>query len=153
MILLAALIIGIVSGLRTFTAPAAVSWAARLGWLPLQGTSLAFLGSAAVPWVLTLLGLLEWVGDQHPKTPSRTVPFQFGARLVSGSFCGAAIGMAHGNTVAGLIAGLVGAVIGTLGGRAARGALASAFGSDRPAAFLEDAVAVALALLAVGALR
>ena len=55
--------------------------------------------------------------------------------------------------MAGLIAGLVGAVIGTLGGRAARGALAIAFGSDRPAAFLEDGVAVALALLAIGALK
>jgi uncharacterized membrane protein len=153
MVQLAALVIGVVSGLRTFTAPAAVSWAARLGWLPLHGTSLAFLGAAATPWVLTLLALGEWVGDQHPKTPSRTVPMQFGARLISGGFCGTAIGMAHGSAVVGLVAGLVGAVIGTLGGRAARGALANSFGSDRPAAFLEDGVAVALALLAIGAFR
>jgi uncharacterized membrane protein len=151
--LLAALVIGIVAGLRTFTAPAAVSWAARLGWLPLHGTSLAFLGSAAVPWVLTLLALGEFVGDQLPSTPSRTVPVQFGARLVSGGFSGLAIGVAHGSPGPGLVAGLIGAVIGTLGGRAARGSLATAFGSDRPAAFLEDGVAVAVALLAVGALR
>ena len=50
MILLAALVIGIVSGLRAMTAPAAVSWAAKLGWLPLQGTSLAFLGTAPAAW-------------------------------------------------------------------------------------------------------
>ena len=37
-----AFLIGVVAGLRAMTAPAAVSWAARLGWLNLQGTPLAF---------------------------------------------------------------------------------------------------------------
>jgi uncharacterized membrane protein len=50
------------------------------------------------------------------------------------------------------IAGAVGAVIGTLGGRVVRGRLATAFGSDRPAAFLEDAVAIGAALLVIMAL-
>ena len=44
-------------------------------------------------------------------------------------------------------------MIGTLGGRAARGALASAFGNDHPAAILEDVAAVALALFAIGAFK
>ena len=35
MIYLLALLIGVVAGLRAMTAPAAVSWAAYLGWLPL----------------------------------------------------------------------------------------------------------------------
>ena len=153
MILLAALIIGIVSGLRTMTAPTAVAWAARLGWLPLHGSSLAWLGTAPVAYGLTVLALGEWIVDQLPTTPSRTVPVQFAARLVTGGFSGAAIGLAHGSVAAGLVAGLVGAVIGTIGGRAGRGALASAFGTDRPAAILEDGAAVALALLALGVLR
>ena len=42
---LAALLIGVVAGLRAFTAPAAVSLAAYLGWLPVAGTPLAFLAS------------------------------------------------------------------------------------------------------------
>ena len=153
MALLAALVIGVVAGLRTFTAPTAVSWAARLGWLPLQGSALAWLGTTPAAVVLTVLALAEFVVDQLPRTPSRTVPPQFAARLATGSFSGAAIGLSHGNTIAGLIAGLFGAVVGTLGGRAARGALAKAFGSDHPAATLEDGVAVALALLALGAFR
>ena len=37
--------IGIVAGLRSSTAPAAVSWAAALGWLDLHGSALAFMGS------------------------------------------------------------------------------------------------------------
>ena len=151
MALLPALVIGIVAGLRTFTAPTAVSWAARLGWLPLHGSALAWLGTTPVTAGFTVLALGEWVVDQLPMTPSRTVPPQFAARLITGSFSGAAIGLAQGHLVAGLIAGFVGAVIGTLGGRAARGALARAFGSDHPAAFLEDGIAVVLALLALGA--
>ena len=150
--LLLPLLIGVVAGLRAITAPAAVSWAARVGWLNLAPTSLAFLGYAFTPWVLTALALGELVTDQLPSTPSRTVPPQFGARLVSGGLSGAAIGAAHGGLFIGLVAGIVGTVIGTLGGRACRAQLARAFGSDRPAAFIEDAVAIVSAFLIMVAL-
>jgi uncharacterized membrane protein len=150
--LLLPLLIGVVAGLRAMTAPAAVSWAARIGWLNLAPTSLAFLGYAFTPWVLTALALTELVTDQLPSTPSRTVPPQFGARLVSGGLSGAAIGAAHGGLFIGLVAGIVGAVIGTLGGRTCRAQLARAFGSDRPAAFIEDAVAIVSAFLIIVAL-
>ena len=143
------LLIGVVAGMRTMTAPAAVSWAAYLGRLALGGTSLSWLGHAVTPWVLTLFALGELVTDQWPTTPSRTVPIQFGARLLTGGLSGAAIGTANGALVSGLVAGIAGAVIGTLGGRAFRAQLAAAFGSDRPAAFLEDALAIAAALVTV----
>ena len=144
-----ALVIGVVAGLRTMTAPAAMSWAARLGHLALGGTWLGWLAHPVTAGVFTVLAAVEFVTDQLPSTPSRTVPMQFGARLLSGALCGGAIGLSAGALVTGLAGGLLGAVAGTLGGRAARGALASAFGSDRPAAILEDAVAVGLAYLVV----
>jgi uncharacterized membrane protein len=100
-------------------------------------------------WVLTFFALGEFVTDQLPTTPSRTVPIQFGARLLAGGLSGAAIGAGNGALVPGLVAGIAGAVAGTLGGRAFRAQLAAAFGSDRPAAFLEDALAIAGALLTV----
>ena len=150
---LSALLIGIVAGLRAMTAPAAVSWAAHLGWLDLGSTSLAFLASPWTRWILTVFALGELVTDQLPSTPSRTVPIQFGARIVTGALSGAAIGVAGGAMVGGLLAGSAGAVIGTLGGRAFRARLAAAFGSDRPAAFIEDAVALGGALLIVMTLR
>jgi uncharacterized membrane protein len=137
-----ALLIGVIAGLRAMTAPAAVAWAAHLGWLPLAGTPLAWLGAAATPWIFTALAALELVGDQLPKTPSRKVPVQFGARILTGAFSGAAIGMTSGVWMGGAVAGAVGAVIGTLGGAEARGRLAKAFGKDLPAALIEDAVAV-----------
>jgi uncharacterized membrane protein len=130
------LLIGIVSGLRAMTAPAAVSWAARLGALDLAPSALAFLGHAVTPWILSLLAAGELVTDQLPRTPSRTVPIQFGTRILTGSLSGAAIGTANDALVAGTLAGLAGAVVGTLGGRAFRGRLAAAFGNDRPAALI-----------------
>jgi uncharacterized membrane protein len=147
--LLAALLIGVVAGMRAMTAPAAVSWAAALGWLAVDGSPLQFLAHGITPWVFTLLALGEFVTDQLPTTPSRTVPVQFGTRLVSGALSGAAVGISGGGPLAGVIAGVLGAVIGTLGGRGLRGRLAAAFGRDRPAAFLEDAMAVTVAILVV----
>ena len=84
MMFLLALLIGIVAGLRTFTAPAAVSWAAYLGWLNVADSTLAFLGYRWTPWILTGLAVVEFITDQLPSTPSRTVPMQFGARIVTG---------------------------------------------------------------------
>jgi len=150
---LLALLLGVVAGLRTMTPPAMIAWAAHLGWLDLAPTALAFLGNIWSRVLLTLAALGELVTDQLPATPSRTVPVQFGARLVSGGFCGAAIGLAHNGTVACTLAGVVGAVIGTLGGRAFRARLAAAFRRDPPAAFIEDALAIIGALLIGLALR
>jgi uncharacterized membrane protein len=150
---LLALLIGVVAGLRTMTAPAAVSWAAHLGWLHLGGSWLAFLGYAWTPWILTLLALVELVTDQLPSTPSRTVPVQFAARIVTGAVSGGAIGASAGSPILGAVAGIVGVVIGTFGGRAARAKLAAVFGKDPPAAFIEDAVAIAAAFVIVTVAR
>ena len=152
MTIVLALLIGIVAGLRAMTAPAAVSWAAAFGWINVAETWLAFLGYRWTPWILTALALIELVTDQLPSTPSRTVPPQFGARILTGGLSGAAIGASAGSLAVGLVAGIVGAIIGTLGGRAFRARLAAAFKSDPPAAFIEDAVAIVGAALIVAAL-
>ena len=148
-ILLGAFLIGVIAGLRALTAPAVVAWAAGLGWLPLEGTSLSFLTHAVTRYILSFLGLGEIVNDKLPATPSRKVPPQFIARVVMGAFSGAAIGLAKQSLVAGLILGGLGAVAGTFGGAAFRGALAKAFGRDLPAALIEDVIAVGCGLLIV----
>ncbi len=149
MLLGLALLAGIVAGLRTFTAPAAVSWAARLAPLNLGGSWLAFMGYAWTPWIFTALALVELVMDQLPSTPSRKVPMQFGARIVSGALCGATLGAPAGSWIAGLVAGVIGAVIGTYGGAEVRARMAKAFGRDLPAALIEDAAAIVLGLIIV----
>ena len=137
------------------TAPAAVSWAARLGWLHLANTGLAFLGSAAAPWILSVMAVGELINDKLPKTPSRKAPGSFAARLASGMLSGAAIGAAAGGELAvGLIAGAIGAVAGTLGSYEARKRLVMATGGkDLPIALLEDAAAVVMAIAVVGGFR
>jgi uncharacterized membrane protein len=148
-IIISAFLIGIISGLRAMVAPAAVSWAAALGWIDLSGSWLAFMGYTWTPYVFTVLAVVELITDQLPSTPSRKVPQQFGARIVSGALVGACLGAAGGNLILGLVAGIVGAVVGTLGGAAVRGALARAFGRDLPAALVEDVVAIGGAWLIV----
>lgn len=143
-----AILIGVVAGLRSLLAPAAVSWAVRLGALHVGGTWLAFLGRTWVTWLFTLLAIGELIADQLPAIPSRTAPAPFAGRLASGALSGAAIGADRGHWVAGAVAGFAGAALGTLGGHAARARLAAAFGRDRPAALLEDAVAIVGALAA-----
>ncbi|WP_370125785.1 DUF4126 domain-containing protein [Sinorhizobium fredii] len=145
-----ALLIGVAAGLRVMTAPAAVSIAAAAGWLPVANSWAAFMGYRFTPYIFGLLALVEYVTDQLPSTPSRKVPQQFGARIVSGAFCGAVIGTAGGSLVGGAVAGVIGAIIGTLGGYEARKRLVAAIGGkDLPIALLEDLVAILLALWVV----
>ena len=153
MIYALALLAGIVAGSRAMMAPAAVSWAARLGLLNLDGTWLAFMGYAWTPWVFTVLAVVELITDQLPSTPSRKVPPQFGARVVSGALCGATLGASGGSWIVGLLAGAIGAVIGTYGGAEVRARMANAFGRDLPAALVEDAAAIVLGLIIVWAVR
>jgi len=145
-----AFLIGVVAGLRALTAPAAVSWAARLGWLHLNNTPLGFLGFAATPYIVSLLAIAELIGDKLPKTPSRKSPPGFIARLVTGALSGAAIGASSQSLIGGLVAGMVGAVVGTLGGYEFRTRLVKAIGgNDLPIALLEDAIAIVGALAIV----
>ena len=148
MLIVLSVLIGIVSGLRAFTAPAAVSLAVHYGHLDVTGTPLAFLGYRWTPWILLALALAELVGDQLPATPSRKVPLQFGTRIVMGALAGGAIA-ASGGLLLGAVAGAIGAVIGTFGGAAARAKLAAAFQNDRPAALIEDGIAIGGAWLLV----
>lgn len=142
-----AFLIGAIAGLRSLTAPAVVSWAARLGWLHLEGTWLAFLGFAATPYILSVAAIGELVNDKLPRTPSRKAPGPSIARVLSGALCGAALGATRQALIGGLVAGALGAMAGTLGGYELRAWLVRAIGgNDLPVALLEDAIAIGGAL-------
>jgi uncharacterized membrane protein len=141
-VLLIALGIGFVAGLRSLTAPAVVAWAAYLHGHALTHTWAAWVGSLAAAIVFTLLAVGELFLDKQPKTPPRTAPPSFGARIVLGAFAGAVAGTPWGFQWSALGAGVIGAVLGTLGGYQARSRLTAATGRGLPIALLEDAVAV-----------
>jgi uncharacterized membrane protein len=150
-VLLFALGIGIVAGLRTMTAPAVVAWAAHLGWLNLTGSYFAFMGSKWAVVLFTIAAVGEFVGDQLPKTPARTTPGPLAARIVMGALTGACVAVSGGAfLMVGALLGAVGAVIGAFAGYKARVGLVRSLGvPDFAIAIPEDLLAIGLALLMV----
>jgi uncharacterized membrane protein len=146
-----ALGIGIVAGLRSLTAPAAVSWAAHLGWLNLQGSLLGFMGSTVAVVVFSILAIGEYIADLLPSTPRRTEPGPLIARAVTGGLSGASLCASANRSLAfGVILGAVGGVIGAFAGYESRARLVRALHvKDRVVALCEDVVALALAYLMV----
>jgi uncharacterized membrane protein len=151
LVLLLALCIGVVAGLRSLTAPAAVAWAAHLGWINLHGSPLAFMGSPWAVGIFTVLALAELVSDQLPSTPSRTAPVGLIARIVMGALAGASLGVAGGASLwIAALAGVVGAVAGAFGGYQARvGLVRTLRVRDVVIAIPEDLIAIGLGLFLV----
>jgi len=141
-VLLLALGIGVIAGLRSMTAPAVISWAAALHWINLNGTWASWVGNWITVGIFTVLALGELFVDKQPKTPPRTAPPAFIGRIIGGGFAGAVIGTAWAVPWSAFGAGVVGAVLGTLVGYQARGRLAGKVGRDLPIALLEDVIAI-----------
>lgn len=143
LVIVLAVLIGVIAGLRALTAPAVVAWGAFLGWIDVDGKWSEWVAHPITVTVLTIFLLVELVTDQLPKTPSRKTAPQFITRLLMGAFAGAVIGSAFFHTFSATGAGMIGAVLGTMGGAEARQRFASArSGQDRPGAILEDIIAV-----------
>jgi hypothetical protein len=87
-VLVLAFVIGVLNGLRSFTPPAAVAWAAHLRWINLQG-ALALIGSVPVIAIFTLLAAFELVADKMPWIPDRITTMSLVARGVMGALTAA----------------------------------------------------------------
>jgi uncharacterized membrane protein len=148
---LAAVGIGVISGLRSLTTPAAVSWAAHLHWIDPAKTPMAFLAASTTVYGLSAMALLELLSDKLPFTPRRTIPPAFAARILTGAFsAGALYVCAHQPIYFGAFLGAVGAVAGTLGGYRARRWLVKSLNiPDFVVALAEDAIAVGGAIFLV----
>ncbi len=153
MTLLFAFLIGFFAGLRSLTPPAAVAWAAHLGWLELP-RPLSLIGSLPAVIILTLLALGELVVDKLPNTPSRTAPIGLIARVVTGGFTGACVSLGSGQSAfvgAGL--GVIGGIAGCFGGYQARARLVRSLRQpDFYVALLEDLIAIGGSLFIVSRL-
>src|SRR2546430_12906076 len=108
-----ALAIGLVAGLRALTPPAVVAWAAHLGWINLNNSPLAFMGSTITVVIFSLLAVFELIGDLRPQTPKRTAPIPLVARILMGGLCAAGLCAATNQLIfIGAILGAGGALIG-----------------------------------------
>ena len=146
-ILIFAFGIGVVAGLRALTAPAAVAWAAHLGWLHLNGSPLAFIASTWALILFSALAIFEFVGDLLPTTPKRTAPGPLIARIFSGGLCGACVcASANQSLVVGVALGAIGAVVGAFTGYEIRKRLVTGLNiKDIFLAITEDLIALGLA--------
>jgi uncharacterized membrane protein len=150
-VLLLAFLIGVVTGLRSLTAPAVVAWAAHQNWINLRNTPLFFMGSTAAVVIFTLLAIVELVADQLPSTPSRTKPPGLIARIVLGGLSGAGVAVAGSQSIVlGAVLGMTGGIASAFAGYQVRTRLVKALKvPDFVIAFLEDAVTIAGGLLIV----
>jgi len=150
-LLLLALGIGVVAGLRAFTAPAILAWAAHFGWLNLSGSRLAFMGSMVTGIIFSVIAIGELIGDKMPQTPKRTAIFPLLVRIATGALCGACLFVAAGQSLgSGAGAGGIGGLIGTFAGYQVRTRLVSSLHvKDFIIAVCEDTVAIALACFLV----
>lgn len=139
--------IGIVAGLRSLTAPAVVAWAAHLGWLNLNNSPLAFMGTTITAVIFSILALFELFIDLQPQTPKRTALFPLAARIVTGGLCGASLCAATNQSlIIGAVLGAVGGVIGAFAGYEIRRRLVTGWNiKDLFVGLLEDLVTIGLA--------
>ena len=147
------LVLGVVTGMRSMTAIAALCWAVWLGLVPEHGWA-TWAAHLAAALIFTICALSEFVVDTLPKTPRRTELVPSLVRFVVGALVGATVAVAIDEPVAGgVIFGAVGAIIGTWGGFFVRMTVARIFRRDLPAALLESASAIALAIIALAKLH
>jgi len=143
--------IGMIAGLRALTAPAVVCWAAHLGWVNLQNSHLAWMGSTSAVAIFSILALAEIVNDKLPATGSRLAPPSLGIRSITGALAGAALAIAAGQSLLlGIVLGVLGALAGSFVGYYVRHGIVNSLKlPDFPIALLEDAIAIGCGLLIV----
>ena len=136
-ILVLAFLLGVVSGLRTFTGPAVL-------WIMRHGGLLAYVLAAAAAF--------EYFFDVHPKAPPRTRVSGVVFRLLSGAFVGwwAAVAAGASPAPSALVAA-VGALVGAYASFAVRRWAIAAIGNVA-SGLLEDIVAIVAAVTIVARL-
>src|SRR5271154_3278883 len=150
-VLILAFAIGMIAGLRALTAPAVVCWAAHLGWLNLQDSHLAWMGSTAAVAIFSILALAEIINDKLPATGSRLAPPSLVIRSITGALAGSGLAIAaHQSLFLGIVVAVVGELAGSFVGYQVRHQIVAALKiPDFPVALLEDAIAIGCGLLIV----
>jgi uncharacterized membrane protein len=147
--LIAIPLLGLVTGMRTFTPMAVLCWFAYFGKLTVEDTWASWTAKLVTAIIFTVLALGELIGDKLPKTPARTAPALLIARLVLGGLIGAIA--AAGLDGSGVILSVLGVAVGTFGGFLIRREIVQRLGcKDWPVALLEDVSAILCAVFAMG---
>ncbi len=147
-LIIAALLLGVVCGMRTFVAPAILALTlSRSPELVAPVAPVHWFTHSVVAIILAIAAIGELIGDKLPQTPNRTALAPFVARAVSGGICGAAIfQLGSMNPWIGAGCGAVAAATSTIGTFHARRYVGRVTGiRDRYIAVAEDLIAIMIA--------
>jgi uncharacterized membrane protein len=140
-VLLVALCLGGLTGLRAFTPITVLVWSLHLHHLRILGSPLYFLHNMTAIIILTILAAGELIADKLPFTPSRLRLPGLVGRVIFGAVWGASW---QTSAAAGLIGALMGAIIGY---EIRKGWVKTLHWHDLPVALLEDVVAIGGSIL------
>lgn len=141
-------LLGVSTGIRSFTPLAVAAWFAHQERLPLKGTWASWIGHPVSVGLLTAGAIGEYVGDKLPNTPNRTSPMGLFGRLSTGALVGAIVATAFRRPILrGVALGVLGSAAGTYGGFYLRRELTHTAGlPDLPVALSGDVAAIAMAV-------
>lgn len=141
-------LLGVSTGLRSFTPVAATAWFARTGGLPVENTWASWIAHPAAVGAFTAAAVGEYIADKLPNAPDRTAPVPLAGRLALGGLVGAVVATAFRRPwIGGVALGALGALAGSYGGFYARRGLTRSTGfPDLPVALAGDTAAVVLAV-------
>jgi uncharacterized membrane protein len=150
--LIAIPLLGLVTGMRTFTPMAVLCWFTYAGHLSVDGTWASWAAKLVTAIVFTVLALGEYIGDKLLNTPARIAPGPLIARLLFGGLIGAIVAASlDGSGVEGVILSVLGVAIGAFGGFLIRREIVARLGcKDWPVALVEDGSAILCAVFAMG---
>jgi len=138
-----ALLLGVTAGLRTMTAPAALSLAQQEP----GAERIRLLDSPRAARILTTLAAGELLFDKLPFAPNRIAPAGLSGRLLSGAMCGAAV--VREDAAAGALVGMAGALASSFAGYFLRRKAGQASGvPDVLIAVAEDMVTIGIGITA-----
>ena len=150
------LMMGMLTGSRALTPMAMLCWFIYTGRISVKGTWAEWAAMLASAIIFSVMALGEIAGDKMPKCPSRLAPLGLVARAVFGGLVGGILSLAlNVRLSAGVALGVFGAIMGAFLFHSGRRWMAEMFGTDWPAALIEDLVAVggAFGVLALTAAR
>ena len=134
--------------MRTLTATTVLCWFAWLALVPQTGWA-QWSGNLISVIVFTCMAFGEYWGDTRPTAPNRTAPGPLLARFAFAGLAGALAAAGIGQPLTGgILFSLLGVFFGAFGGIRLRLWGSARVGSDRPVAFGESALALAIAVFA-----
>lgn len=145
-----ALVLGLISGLRTTIAPSiAAHYLSKQPNSFLAKSRLGFIQAPVTAIITKVLSAAEITTDKLPNTPDRIVAPQVLARIVSGAFAGAIVSTANKDNVAkGVLTGAGAALASTYASFYLRKSISSSSFIKEPwTGLLEDAVAIGSGVL------